>query len=193
MAARIAAVLIAALLLTGCANLPRVWLYGGYFDDAQTSAFRFSGAHRDFRTSVVGNPFGGPQSEIDRAVIAAMKGEDKGIGTHFTLTPRTNYKNYHIVMLFNPERETASGSPCKSPRSLGRKDSPGRTDNKTPLVLVALFCEGDALLYGVGGSRGGITSAGDPKFRALVKDVMDYFVPQHSFIDEPREDDNDND
>lgn len=187
MTVRLITVLMAALLATSCANLPRIWLYGGYFENAQTSSFRFSGANRDFRTSVVGNPFGGLQSEIDRAVIAAMKGEDKGIGTNFTLTPRTNYKNYHIVMLFNPERETASGSPCKSPRSLGR------ADNKTPLVLVALFCEGDALLYGVGGSRGEITSAGDPKFRALVKDVMDYFVPQHSFIDEPREDDNDND
>lgn len=176
-----------ALVVAGCANLPRVWLYGGDFDNAQTSAFRFSGANRDFRTSVVGNPFAGPKAEFDRAVIAAMKGEDKGIGTNFTLMPRTHYKNYHIVMLFSPASENAGTGICTSPRS------EGRTDAGKPLVLAALFCEGDQLLFGVGGSRTGVTSPGHPDFRILVKDVMHYFVPQHSFIDEPREDDNDDD
>lgn len=185
MAARIASVLMVSLLLTGCANSPRIWLYGGYFEDAQTSAFRFSGAGRDFRTSVVGNPFTAPKPEIERTVIAAMKGEDKGIGTNFTLTPRTHYKNYHIIMLFNPAGGTASTGFCASPRSLGR------TGNNAPLVLAALFCDGDSLLYGVGGSRGGIKSVRDPAFRALVKDVMHYFVPQHSMVDEPREEDDD--
>lgn len=186
MTRNVLSVLTAALLVTGCANLPRIWLYGGYFDNAQTSAFRFSGANRDFRTSVVGNPFTGSKAEIDDAVIAAMKGEDKGIGTNFTLTPRTHYKNNHIVMLFNPERESAGKGACKSPRSLGQAAS------NAPLVLVALFCDGDSLLYGVGGSRVGIKSAADPNFRTLVKEVMDYFVPQHSMVDEPREDDDDN-
>ena len=186
MAARIAAVLTVVLLVTGCANLPRIWLYGGYFDNAQTSAFRFSGANRDFRTSVVGNPFAGPKGAVDDTVIGAMKGEDKGIGTNFTLTPRTHYKAYHIVMLFNPEREAVGKRICKSPRSLGQAAS------NAPLVLVALFCDGDSLLYGVGGSRVGVRSSGDPDFRALVKEVMDFFVPQHSMVDEPREDDDDN-
>jgi len=187
MAVRLLSITVVALLLTSCANLPRIWLYGGYYESAQTSAFRFSGANRDFRTSVVGNPFAGPKAEFDRAVIAAMKGEDKGIGTNFTLTPRTNYKNYHIIMLFNPANENPGTGICTSPRSHGQ------TDAGKQLVLVALFCEGDHLLFGVGGSRAGVTSPSHPDFRTLVKDVMLYFVPQHSFIDEPREDDNDND
>jgi hypothetical protein len=177
--------LLVVLLLAGCANLPRIWLYGGYVEDAQTSAFRFSGANRDFRTSVIGNPFDEPKADTDRAVIAAMRGEDKGLDTKFTLTPRTNYKNYHIIMLFNPVRDAAGKDGCNAPRS-GGKGGDG-----TPLILAALFCDGDKLLYGVAGSRTGITSAAHPGFRTLVKDVMLYFVPRHSMRDGPREENED--
>lgn len=185
MTARIISALAIALLVTGCANAPRIWLYGGYYDDAQTSAFRFSGANRDFRTSVVGNPFNAPQADTERAVVEAMKGEDKGLNTHFTLTPRTNYKNYHIVMLFNPLPRSQQPV-CRTPRSTGS------TTDGAPLVLVALFCDGDSLVFGVGGSRIGIKGPGDPALGKLVKDVMLYFVPRHSMIDEPKEEDEKN-
>ena len=89
MIGRLLTAFVLVAILGGCASYNRVWNHGGYFTDAESSAFRFSGANRDFRTSVAGNPFDAPMAETEQAVIAAMKGQDKGMDTNFTVTPRT--------------------------------------------------------------------------------------------------------
>ena len=187
-AVRLITALILMALLGGCASYRTIWLYGGYIGDAQTSAFRFSGANRDFRTSVIGNPFDVPMAETERAVIAAMKGEDKGMDSNFTTTPRNAYKNNHIIMLLNPPGRHGGRGGCDVSRSHSGKSASG------DLVLAALFCDGDRLVYGVAASRAALNSPQDPAFRQFVKEIMDFFVPQHSMTGGTRDDDdNDND
>lgn len=161
-------------LLSGCASYDRVWLHGGSFTDAQSSAFRFSGANRDFRTTVAGNPFNVPKAETERAVIAAMQGQDKGLDTNFTTTPRTAYKNNHIIMMFNPPGYYSGKGACSNSRSHSGKNKDGK------MVLAALYCDGDRLVYAVAASRAAVASPQDPQFRRFVSELMDFFVPQHS-------------
>lgn len=186
MTGRFLGVLALAGLLAGCASYDRVWLHGGYFTDAQSSAFRFSGANRDFRTSVVGNPFDGPMIETERAVINAMQGQDKGLDTNFTTTPRTAYKDNHIVMMFNPPRYHSQKGACLTSGNHSGKNSGGK------MVLAAIYCDGDRLVYAVAASRPAVASPRDPEFRRFVSELMDFFVPQHSMTDDtPNEGDND--
>lgn len=174
MASRLFTSLMLAALLSGCASYNTVWLYGDNIEDAQTSAFRFSGANRDFRTSVIGNPFDVPMPETERAVIAAMRGEDKGMDSNFTTTPRNAYKDNHIIMLFNPTGRYGGSGDCNISRSHSGKSAHGN------LVLAALYCDGDSLVYGVAASRAALSSPQDPVFRRFVKGIMDFFVPQYS-------------
>jgi hypothetical protein len=177
---------VLAGFLVSCASYRVVWDHGGYFTDTESSAFRFSGADRDFRTSIVGNPFDTTKAETERAVIAAMQGQDKGLNTNFTLTSRTNYKKNHIVMMFNPPNYFARNDACST-----GKDYTGKNKDGT-MVLAAIYCDGDRLLYSVAASRAPIKSPQDPELRRFVIDIMDFFVPQTSFRGED-ENDGDND
>lgn len=186
MIGRLFIMFVLAATLSGCASYNRIWNHGGYFTDTQSSAFRYSGANRDFRTSVVGNPFDVTMAVTERAVIAAMKGQDKGLNTEFTVTPRTHYKNDHIVMMFNPPRYHAAKGACTVSREHTGKNQDGE------MVLAAIYCDGDRLVYAVAASRAPIRSPQDPEFRRFVSELMDFFVPQHSMVDDvPNEGDKD--
>ena len=174
--------LILASLFGGCASYDRIWLYGGYY----SGSFRFSAADRDFKTSVVGNPFDAPKAETERAILAAMQGEDKGLRTNFTTTPTTNYKNDRIVMIFNPPGYFAPRNVCAISSGHDGKNSGGT------MVLAALYCDGDRLQYGVAASRKALKSPQDPQFTRFVKEIMDFFVPRYSMVDDvPNEGDDD--
>jgi hypothetical protein len=184
---RLLAAFVLVANLSGCVSYDRVWNHGGYFTDAQSSAFRFSGADRDFRTSVVGNPFDGPRAETEQAVIAAMQGQDKGMRTNFTLTPRSAYKNNHIVMMFNPPGYRAEKGACRTSGDHSGRNTGGK------MVLAAIYCDGDRLVYAVAVSRDAVKSPNDPQFRRFVSELMDFFVPRYSMIDDvPNEGDEDN-
>ena len=173
-------------VLGGCASYDSAWNHGGYFTDAESSAFRYSGANRDFRTAIVSNPFDAPMAETERVVIAAMKGQDKGMDTNFTVTPRTQYKNNHIVMMFNPPRYHADKGACSSSGDHRGRNKGGK------MVLAAIYCDGDQLVYSVAASRAAVKSPNDPQFRRFVSEIMDFFVPQHSMTDDvPNEGDKD--
>ena len=119
-----------------------------------------------------------PMAETERAVIAAMKGQDKGLNAQFTTTPRNSYKDDHIVMVFNPPRYHASGDSCDLTRSHAGKY------RKDEMVLAAIFCDGNRLVFAVAASRSPLSSPSDPEFRRFVRELMDYFVPQHSMVDD---------
>jgi hypothetical protein len=175
-------ILIVFVLVAGlgaCASYKMIWQHGGGFSDAHTSAFRFSGANRDFRTSVVGNPFDVPMKETESAVIAAMQGQDKGLNTNFTVTPRTGYKNDHIVMMFNPPHYYADRTACRSTAA----DHAGK-NRHGEMVLAAIYCDGDRLVFAVAASHAPISSPRDREFRRFVSEIMDFFVPQHSMTDD---------
>ena len=180
MTSRLLTMFVLVGFLGGCVSYKIVWNHGGDFTDAQSSAFRYSGANRDFRTAVVGNPFDAPKAETERAVIAAMKGHDKGMDTNFTLTPRTQYKNNHIVMMFNPPRYHAAKGACNTSGDHRGRNKGGDT------VLAAIYCDGDHLVYAVAASRSATKSPDDPQFRRFVSELMDYFVPQHSMTDDSK-------
>ena len=166
-------------VLGGCASYKLAWNHGGYFTDTESSAFRFSGGNRDFRTSIIGNPFDAPKSETERSVLDAMKGQDKGLNANFTTQPRTHYKNNRIVMMFNPPKYHADKGACATSSDYAGQNKGGE------MVLAALYCDGDRLVYAVAISRAAIKSPQDPQFRKFVIELMDFFVPQHSMAGDP--------
>lgn len=171
-----------ALIATACAP-SSYWDAGGDFESGM-GEFRYAGADRDFRTRVVGNPFKVPPAVTERAVIAAMRGQDKGMNTNFTTTPRNNvYRRYHIVMLFNPTR-TGSAA-CETPERYAG------TGRQGEVSLAALLCNGDRLVYGVGGTMSGVKQPGDSRFNSLIYNLMNYFVPYESMIEDDPDDDDD--
>lgn len=170
------------LLIVGACVPGSYWEAGGDFESG-IGEFRYAGADRDFRTRVVGNPFTVPRAVTERAVIAAMRGRDKGMRTNFTTMPRNTYRRYHIVMLFNPTR-TGSAA-CGTPERYAG------TGQRGEVSLAALLCDGDRLVYGIGGTVSGVTRPDGPRFDAFMNNLMDYFVPYESMIDDDPDDDDD--
>ncbi len=169
-------------LIAGACVPGSYWDAGGDFESG-IGEFRYAGADRDFRTSVVGNPFKVPPAVTERAVIAAMRGRDKGMNTNFTTTARNPYRRYHIVMLFNPTR-TGSAA-CRTPERYAG------TGRQGEVSLAALLCDGGRLVYGVGGTVSGVQRPDDPKFDAFMNNLMNYFVPYESMIEDDPDDDDD--
>jgi len=134
-------------VLGGCASYKLAWNHVGDITDTESSGFRFSGSNRDFRTSIVGNPFDAPKSETERSVLEAMKGQDKGLNTNFTTKPRTHYKNNRIGMMFNPSKYHADKGACAASSDYAGRNKGGE------MVLAALYCDGDGLVYAVAVSR----------------------------------------
>ncbi len=168
------AVLLPVLALAACGPVYNVTFHGGAFTDVETSSFRYSGADRDFATTIIGNPFSGPKAATDRALIAAMQGLDKGLNTNFTTTPGTANLPFRIVMLFNPGPGAAGGFICDDPSKL-------RPLGKRPrLHLVAGFCHDRKLMYAMGSSMPAPTSPEHQDFRNMVAHLMGDFVPYFS-------------
>jgi len=172
------------LLMSGACTSSTYWDAGGEYESG-VGEFRYAGADRDFRTRVAGNPFKAPRAVTERAVIAAMRDRDKGMNTNFTTTPRNPYRTYHIVMLFNPT--ATGGAACAAPE---RHAGPA---GQGALSLAALFCDGDRLVYGIGGTVSGVTRLDDPKFDDFVNNLMYFFVPYESMVFDDEEDENDGD
>ena len=77
-------------------------------------------------------------------------------------------------MMFNPPGYFSAKGACSASGTYKGRNKGGE------MVLAALYCDGDRLVYAVAASRAAVKSPQDPQFRRLVRELMDFFVPQHS-------------
>ena len=105
-----------------------------------------------------------------------MKGQDKGLNTNFTTSLRTHSKKNRIVMMFNPPKYYGAQGACATSNDYAGRNRGGE------MVLAALYCDGNSLVYAVAASRAAIKSPEDPQFRKFVVELMNFCVPQHSMV-----------
>lgn len=184
---RVFAIAAVCLLAASCATgSQNVSFLGGYYDDASRSAFHYAGAGRDFETVIIGNPFDAPKPLTDRAVLDAMRGNDKGLDINFTPAPGNFARPFRIVMAFNPDPARHGAALCGDRGAAASPAKGGR------ITLAAAFCDGSELQFAVGSSAAPMGSPQDPAFRRMVSTLMYHFVPFESMIDEPDEPEDDN-
>lgn len=138
--------------------------------------FGYAAGGRDLRVVIVGNPFGGDQSALDRSVTNAMQGRNFGQETNFTTTPGPSAREmYRVVIVFDPPIGIGGDTVCSTdPATL-----PPTAGGGEAVVLAAAFCRSERALTSVRGDIGRAAGPEDPAFVALIEQVTrDLFPPK---------------
>ncbi|MCW2247899.1 hypothetical protein M2352_003533 [Azospirillum fermentarium] len=170
---RFMAAMMAAGMLAGCSDTPRVVA-------SQPSAAysineaSYAASGRDFRVTIAGNPFGGDGEAFARRVTAAMQRRIPGVVTNFTTTPGDSARpGYRVALAFNPPINLTDSELC------GSQPVPAAAPSPTgPMIVMGAFCRGGPLTYATGwldAPKG----ADDPAFDALVGHLTTALFPTH--------------
>ena len=166
----LAALALATPVLASCADTGRVVVSD---IGIRYSRVEFSAAAdgRDLRTVVQGNPFGTPG--FDQAVTKIMNSTYVGPRTNFTTTPGPSAKrDYFVSLVFNPAPDVVPQVLCN--------DRPIPTAPPQPgghIQARAVFCITGGEATAVIGYLDGATSADDPHFVSLIKNMMLQLFP----------------
>lgn len=167
----------AAMLVTACIKPSGDYqLLGGSYEDVYRSEYVYAVAENDVKTTIIGNPFEASKDATETAVIRAMNKVNKGHQSNFTTRPKTNKRNYHVVMVFDPQIRRA------------HLCNPNQVDAARPagkqVSLGLVFCAGNRLVFAGSGVVDNLTGPDDPKFDALVQRLVWYFTPRYGLGDE---------
>jgi len=160
-----AALALSAAALAGCAGTDRVVVSD---IGVRYSRVEFSAAAdgRDLRTVVQGNPFGTPG--FDQQVTRIMNATYVGPRTNFTTTPGpTAKRDYFVSLVFNPAPDVVPQVLCSGQPIPTAPPQPGGH-----IQARAAFCITGGEATAVIGYLDGATSADDPHFVSLVKNMM---------------------
>lgn len=131
-----------------------------------------NGAHggRRLPTLVAGNPFAGPQEALREAVAEAMGGgrpSDQAVAARAPM---------RVLMLFNATTRTGPRI-CDRSQPLPVAETGPRGGS---VDLVATYCRGDAPQTQVVAHMDGLTGAGDPRFREMIRQVTLSLFPSRN-------------
>ncbi len=125
--------------------------------------FVLASGGRDTIVVVRGNPFEMDQKAFEKAVTAAMQGQNFGPRTNFTTEPTENTKKeFKVVILFNGSQTVLADNLCKSPEKYGSRNG------AKGLHVTATYCWEDESLTEVDGWAGAVAGAGSPAFSSLI-------------------------
>lgn len=169
-----------AILAAGCIKPSGNYHFiSGSYDDVYRSEYVYAVAENDVKTTIIGNPFSAPKEVTEKAVLAAMNKVNKGHRSNFTNRPVSNKRNYHVMMVFDPDRRR--GELC----------NPGVTDStsasRNPVSLGLVFCSGNRLVFAGAANGENISGPDDPKFDRMVQRLVWYFTPRYGLGDEEPE------
>lgn len=158
--------------LAGCAGAPVVHEPGPGGTSYMDGEFEYAARSGVLRTEVIGNPFGAPADQVERAVTAAMRGANRGPAVEFAARPagpaRDPYKV--VVALDLPYGRVNSGICAQSP-------SPGEAADRGSLPVTAAFCRDGSLMTYATAAAAGPVALDSPQFRALVRDATYAMIP----------------
>ena len=121
--------------------------------------------HGGLRTEVVGNPFGVPQGELERAVTGAMKGANFGPPLNFVPPDQAAEGSpYKVVVLFSP-------APSAKPERLCRDSQQDQLSEPGETRVMTAFCSRGERISSTVGQIAQIQSPSDPAFRTLMQRV----------------------
>ena len=163
----ILAVTAVAALLAGCASgAVRVLSAHNPSLDPETELQYAAREGRSVPVEVRGAAFPIPSPDFAAAVAEAMAGANHGPPVRFTATPSERDRlGYTIVMRFNGPRWEQDQSLCTG-GDAAAVASAGRTR------LAAALCLNRELISATIGEVDGASGTADPRFRALVRDVV---------------------
>jgi hypothetical protein len=162
-----------AILLAGCAGRPYVYndtLSSSY----RTTEFGYGAGRRDLTTVIRGNPFGMDQEAFDRALIEILnRNQPRPQPTNFTTTPGESARPaYRAQFIFNAPAAVNSLSVC-------RAEVP-QVETPDLVRLSAAFCRSGGALTSLMAQIEGVESVDDPRFEALMSQVVALMFPLHN-------------
>ncbi len=162
--------LAAALALTSCTGGSTI-MHSYYNSGYTPSHVTLAAANNPAQAVIRGNPFANDAD--DRGVIAAMQGRNFGPRIYYAPTPRPgDIYGYKVVMSFNGVGPN-NYDLCKSPPAPPKPSGTARIDAS------AAFCVGEVLLTDASGHVTGAAGPDDPKFKALVSDLILALTPPY--------------
>jgi hypothetical protein len=173
---RIASIIL-ALSLSAATAFAGGLIYNVYIHPSyRPNDIAYAGGPGELWTEVIGNPFGAPQPDFDRAVTSAMYGAHFGPATKFTTLPGPAARRaFHVRLMFNPPAMTNSTHICTANPLFGPSVGAGA------VRLSAAFCQdGEALTF-LQADGGRFSGPSDPRFRGFIRDVtMQLFPTQNN-------------
>ena len=133
------------------------------YDPLQASAA--GGGDRQMQVVVLGNPFGIPQGELEKAVIDAMQTGAVGLSLNFAINPENPdpSRPYRVVLAFNPEAMRDPGKLCAVGDGLKTT-----TSANGKLTLMGAFCSTDSYLSHGIARASDVGSAGSATFDDMI-------------------------
>ncbi len=174
---RIKMVFAAASLVVGACSADNVHLQSSYnrstYDFLNFTTYQ---AGRDTKVVIHGNPFAMNTEVFNKAVTDNMQGANFGQRTNFTTTPgKSAEPNIWVVMAFNANigiYEICNYKPIKTrPASI-------------QLRLSAAWCFDGRQDSLVEATVGQVEDINDPRFRALIQQVVLNLFPRNKFRDD---------
>lgn len=126
-------------VLAGCAatNSRTIVNKSGFSD-----FFTYAAAGRDFKISVLGEPFAGQDSQLTQTTITAFQRNYGHFNTRFTTTPNdTALPPYHIVVAYGDVLFGAEDEVCQGKAGAVPPSRPGK------LEILAVFCDDAAITF----------------------------------------------
>lgn len=168
---RLALLLLVGIGLSGCAG-GSVISHSYYTSAYSPDHVQLAAASGTAIATIRNNPF--PQDSGNAGVLAAMQGRNVGPRMYFSQTARPDDKyGYRVILDF--------GRPGSSfvYQCQGESTTPATASSSGSIDVTATFCIGDRLLTDASGTVGGATGPEDPRFRALIGDIMVALTPPY--------------
>lgn len=163
--------LVIALTLGACAG-SFVTAQGREYRPGMPETFDIAAARGEMPTVVIGDPFPGSKTALDRAVVEALEYHYHGAPTRFaihtTAGPRIRHR---LVLMFDPPKALQAAALCGDTGALPTPVADGASR-----VLVA-FCERDDIYMEATAAGPAPTSPGDPALGAMIGAAMEVLLP----------------
>ena len=169
---RISALVGLGLLCAGCADATRVYNVEQR-PSYDVTEYGYAAGRRDLATIVRGDPFGMGEERFEDALVEALERHPpRPQPTNFTTEPGPSARPYyHAVFLFDAPPATGWTGLCQTPPQVPEVDTDG------VVRLTAAFCRGQGVLTKATGEVAGVTGVDDPRFDALLGQVVIALVP----------------
>lgn len=151
------------------------------FDYAYGPNFANSVArYGDVPTIVLGNPFGEPIGEVEKAVTEALKGSYFGPELTFAPAEPETEASYRLLVVFNP-------APSARPDKVCHKADQPLQPSEEGVAVMMVFCASAYRVSSTIGYNSDVTGPEGPAFEGLMRGTLASLLPPRRFDINSRE------
>jgi len=135
------------------------------------------GGDRQLKVVVMGNPFGVPQDDLERAMIKSMQGRTFGVPVNFATAPTNTdpSRDFRVVVAFNPDGVRDPGKLCEA-----ESDLASVANNAGVVTLMGAFCSTDSYLSHAIARASDVDGINSEKFDSLVAQLTLSLFPDEN-------------